>query len=398
MPTVSPIAPNPAVLTWARVESGYDEGRVAKRLSTNVNRIVAWESGERVPTMRQLEDLARFYHRPLGLFFRAQPPKLAPLAAEYRRLPGVTPGKESPELRLAIRQMSNRRETMLELLLELGEATPAFDSVAHLAESPAVVARRLREALDVPVSDQLGWISEWQAWAQWRAAVERIGVLVFQFPSVELTEARGISLLHAPLPVAAINSKEMIPEARGFTLIHEVVHLMLAAGKEELPAAREARSGEDWAKLERFVEETASHVLVPENALRDVVRSEHLPRNGWDIGDVRKLARRFRITPLAMATRLRASGFFDWEAYQSWRRQWDAYVATLKPRGGGFASPVAKTLGRAGRPFTQLVLEALTGNRITSDKAARYLDLRFEHFEKLKGALITRPGSGGANE
>ena len=35
----------------------------------------------------------------------------------------------------------------------------------------------------------------------------------------------------------------------------------------------------------------------------------------------------------------------------------------------------------------QLVLEALDANRITSVDAARYLDLRFEHFGKLRDVL-----------
>jgi len=124
--TRAPVKPNPAVLQWARRESGYDLDRVAKRLKVKPARVEAWEQGERVPTPRQLQNLARFYHRPLGLFFRPKPPSLPPLAAEYRRLPGVNPGEESPELRLALRQMSNRRETMLELLEELGQELPDF--------------------------------------------------------------------------------------------------------------------------------------------------------------------------------------------------------------------------------------------------------------------------------
>lgn len=64
----------------------------------------------------------------------------------------------------------------------------------------------------------------------------------------------------------------------------------------------------------------------------------------------------------------------------------------------GFAHPVALTLRRAGRPFTQTVLEALATNRITAVNAAHYLDLKAEHFEKLKGALLSRPGSGGDDE
>jgi Zn-dependent peptidase ImmA (M78 family) len=397
MSLAAPVPVSAAVLVWARTESGYSAERAAEKLAVKTERLAEWERGERQPTMRQIETLARVYHRPLSLFFQPKPPSLPPLATEYRRLPGIVPGEESPELRLALRKMSARRETMLQLLVELGESTPVFDLVAHLSESPAAVASRLRATLAVSPEEQRAWGNAWQAWAAWRAAVERIGVLVFQFPKVPLTEARGLALLRTPLPVAAVNPKE-IPEARAYTLIHEVVHLMLAAGHEEAPAAKEARDNEAWAVVERFAEETASHTLVPEPMLVQEIRAGGYPRNGWDIGDVRNLARRFRITSLAMATRLTASGYFDWSQYQNWKRAWDSYVATLKPKSGGFAHPIDTTLGRAGRPFTRTVLEALDANRITPVNAARFLDLKFEHFEKLKAALTARPGAEAADE
>jgi Zn-dependent peptidase ImmA (M78 family)/transcriptional regulator with XRE-family HTH domain len=388
---------NPAVLSWARQESGYPVDRVADRLQVKQERVAEWEQGARPPTFRQVEALARFYHRPLSVFFQPSPPSVPPLAAEYRRLPGVTPGKESPELRLAIRKMSGRRETMLQLLEELGEEIPSFSLSAHLLESPGTVASRLRTALGVGLAAQLEWPNEWHAWTAWRGAVEKLGALVFQFSKVPLDEARGVSLLRFPLPAAGVNSKES-PEPRSFTLIHEVVHLMLAAGRDEVPAARESRSNDAWAAVEQFAEEAASHTLVPETALADAIRAGSFPRNGWDIGDMRGLARRFRISPLAMATRLRASGYIDWTFYRAWKQGWDAYVSTLPPRAGGFAHPIAQTLSRAGRPYTQVVLEALAANRITPVNAARYLDLKFEHFDRLREALQNRPGSGGNDE
>jgi Zn-dependent peptidase ImmA (M78 family)/transcriptional regulator with XRE-family HTH domain len=397
MPTVLPVPIHHAVLLWARKESGYPIERVAERLQVKAERIVEWEQGDRVPTLRQVEALAHFYHRPLSIFFQPKPPVTMPLAAEYRRLPGVVVGQESPELRLALRKMSARRETMIQLLVELGEATPAFDLTASLQEAPPIVAARLRSALGVSLEAQLDWPNEWHAWAAWRAAVERLGVLVFQFPKVPLEEARGLSLLRSPLPVAAVNSKET-PEPRSFTLIHEVVHLMLAGGQQEVPAARETRSDPAWAQVERFAEETVSNTLVPEAALAAAISNGRFPRNGWDIGDMRALARRFRITPLALATRVRASGYISWAFYQEWRSGWDAYVATLAPKAGGFAHPIAQTLSRAGRPFTQVVLEALAANRITAVNASRYLDLKFEHFDKLKESLTARPGSRGSDE
>jgi Zn-dependent peptidase ImmA (M78 family)/transcriptional regulator with XRE-family HTH domain len=384
------IAVNPSLLAWAREESGYELDQIAKRLQVKVERFMAWEKGERQPTMRQVETLAHLLHRPLSVFFLPRPPQLPPLAAEYRRLPDVEPGHESPELRLALRQMLIRRENSLNLMGELGEPIPEFNLRANLRESPMAVGTRLREATGVTTAAQFNWTNEWEAWRAWRSAVDHLGVLVFQFPKVELQEVRGLALLRMPLPVAAINGKEM-PETKAFTLFHEIVHLMLAAGNEEAPAVRERRRGDEWMSVERFAETAASHTLVPDDALRDVIGQFGLQRTAWDIEKVRRVARKFRLTPLAMATRLRESGFMEWEQYNQWREQWQAHVATLPPRHGGFATPMQKALNRAGRPFAQLVLEALAANRITPVDASRYLDLKFEHFDKLREHLRFDP-------
>lgn len=397
MPSNQAIAVNPLLLTWARAESGYALDRVAKRLNVKEERVAEWEAGERQPTLKQVENLARFLHRPLSVFFMPRPPQLPPLATEYRRLPDVEPGQESPELRLALRQMLTRRENALNLMGELGESIPQFSLRAHLRESPAEVGQRLRRATGVEVATQLSWSNEYEAWRKWRAAVEQLGVLVFQFPKVSLSEVRGLALLRTPMPVAAVNAKE-IPEARAFTLCHEVVHLMLAASNEEEPAARERRRGNEWLDVERFAEVAASHALAPEETLRGVIGQLGLQRAEWSIENVRRVAKKFRLTPLATATRLRESGFMTWAQYNQWREQWQAYVATLPPRKGGFATPMEKAVNRTGRPFAQLVLEALSANRITSVDASRYLDLKFEHFDKLRAHLTTGPGGISSDE
>ncbi len=389
-----PIPINPSVLKWARNESGYAVDRVATRLHVKPERVEAWERGERPPTMRQIQELARFLHRPLNVFFLPSPPQVPPLATEYRRLAGVTPGHESPELRLAVRQMINRRETAISLMEELGEPIPVFSLQAHLTENPETVGERLRTVLEISIETQTAWRDEWQAWREWRAAVEQTGVFVFQFPKVDMAEARGLSLLRFPLPVAGVNTKEQ-PESKCYTLLHEMIHLMLAAGHEELPALREQRNSVEWEIVEQFAESAASHALIPEQALRAVV--PNMPQS-WDIGAVRRIARRFRISPLAMATRLRASGYMAWHQYQAWKARWNEYISTLPPRTGGFAHPVDIALNRTGKPYVQLVLEALSANRITSVDASRHLGLKFEHFEKLKESLRGGPSRGEADE
>lgn len=201
----------------------------------------------------------------------------------------------------------------------------------------------------------------------------------------ELTNVRGLSLLRFPMPVVGVNSKEQ-PESRNYTLLHEVIHLMQASGHEETSALHEKRSGSEWETIERFAEEAASHALVPEDVLRAMVGKRPAT---WDIPTVKQLARRFRITALAMATRLRASGFMSWQEYNTWKQSWQEFAATLPKRSGGFAHPVDLALGRNGRPYVQLVLEALAANQITSKKLWIY-DLRTNQHFTLKENPLKR--------
>jgi Zn-dependent peptidase ImmA (M78 family)/transcriptional regulator with XRE-family HTH domain len=396
MRTSTPALVNPTVLTWARQESGYPPEPVARRLNVKLERLLAWERGELKPTVRQAQDLAKFYRRPFGVFFLPQPPALPPLAAEYRRLPDVRPGVESPEFRLALRVMSQRREVALELSEELGVRVEDFGFTAHLSETTAAVGARLREALGITADEQLGWTSDWQAWRRWRETVETAGVLVFQFPKVSLAQARGVSLFKFPLPAIGINSKESSPGARSFTLLHELTHLALAAGNEERAALRETRDDAGWLEVERFAEEAASAVLIPSEILSAFLEKMNVSPDGLDLALMRSLASKFNTTPLAMATRLRAVGTLSWNGYNRWKTEWNGYLDSL-PKRKGFALPVDKTLGRSGRPFAQLVLEALDMNRITAVQASRYLDLRFDHFDKLRNELRMEPMRPAAN-
>ena len=95
-----------------------------------------------------------------------------------------------------------------------------------------------------------------------------------------------------------------------------------------------------------------------------------------------------------MATRLRAAGAMSWDGYQRWKAGWTEVVSRLKPNKGGIATPVDKALSRGGRPFAQLVLEALDSNRITAVEASRYLDLRFDHIATLRTELRSGSAAG----
>jgi len=241
---------NPPLLVWAREEAGYSLAAAAERAGQGFTlaKLQAWESGDAQPTLNQAQRLARIYERPLSVFSLPAPPQLPPLATEYRRLPGVQPGAELPELRLGIRRLVHRRRLALHLYAELGDDPPEFHLRAHLRESVEAVGQRLRAALAVSLSEQFGWVSEFAAFRQWRTAVERLGVLVCQMPGKGIGEVRRTSIVHFPLPVAGISSTEL-PLSKPFTLLHEVVHLALAAAAEERPALNEERDEPGWLEV-----------------------------------------------------------------------------------------------------------------------------------------------------
>ena len=222
----------------------------------------------------------------------------------------------------------------------------------------------------------MGWRDQWQAWREWRSAVEQAGVLVFQFPKVPLEQTRGVSVLDFPLPAVGINSKESSPGARIYSLLHELVHIALTLGKEETVALREP--GHHSAECPGATAQGHHCGARWLGRWEGASTGSQVPRHAACDGD----------TP-------RSAGAMSWDGYRQWRADWSEYVSSLKPRRGGIASPVDKTLGRAGRPFAQLVLEALDANRITVVEVSRYLDLRFDHIEKLRGELSS--GAAGAS-
>lgn len=385
MGKIIPALVTPQMLRWAREEAGYSPEAAASHVKVPVEKLLAWESGELQPTLGKAESLAAFYQCAYSLFCMASPPATKPLAAERRRLPGVLPGEESPELRFALRQMLQQRRLALWLADELGEDIDPFAFKIHFSEDPESIAAKLRKKLAVPIDVQKAWRDEFQAWRVWREAVEHTGVLVFQFYKVQPEEARGLCLLDFPAPVIGVNSKE-IPASKPFTLLHEFVHLALANAREEHPAIAETRSEKEWIDVERFAEEVTGAVLLPrDDLLAESAVSKHRAAALWTLDDIRHLARRYKVTPLALITRLSRIGKCDPGPYKQWKAQWAEYLKLHPPKSsGGIATPAQKAVNRNGQPYTRLVLEALSRDRITALDAARYLNLRYPHVESLR--------------
>src|SRR5438552_7456685 len=151
-----PALVKPSLLVWARERSGLGVEQAARKLGIELAVLEKWENGEERPTIAQVRRLGEVYKRPLAVFFLQEPPTDFDAQREFRRLPGVTPQNESPEMRLALRTALFRREAARELYEQLGEAIASFDAQADPAENPERVGARIREILGVSWDTQIG--------------------------------------------------------------------------------------------------------------------------------------------------------------------------------------------------------------------------------------------------
>ncbi|HUZ10651.1 MAG TPA: helix-turn-helix transcriptional regulator [Acidimicrobiales bacterium] len=134
---------SPRLLAWARERSGLE----VDELATRFPKLTEWESGERAPTLKQLEDLARATHTPVGFLFLSEPPEEQVPIPDYRTMDDVGVRRPSPDLLDTIFECQQRQEWYRDFAQVTREDPVAF--VGSLTTSVPVVeaAEQIRATL-----------------------------------------------------------------------------------------------------------------------------------------------------------------------------------------------------------------------------------------------------------
>ena len=378
----------PSVLAWARQMSGLSPEEAASKVHVSSERLKLWEDGEQHPSITQLRALAEAYKRPLALFYMATPPPDEAPPNDFRRFADTKASVLSPELRLAVRTARARRQALLELLEDLGEAPPPFTLRLHLGDDPERAGLQLRAALGIleaEHADARDWFNTW------RVAAEAAGLLVFQAQKVLLTEMRGVSISDRPLPAVILNIKDAY-SARSFSLLHDATHIALGAGGVCL--LEEEQPGSEAVRTEVFCNHVAGAALVPGAALLQssetpAVRIDDVPE-----GAIAALSRRFGASPEVILRRLLILGRITQRCYRAKREEFQRHYEALNQRPRrGFAPPGQLAVALAGKVFVRSVLEAYDERLITASDVADHLGVRLKHLEKIRSFI-----QGGALE
>jgi Zn-dependent peptidase ImmA (M78 family) len=242
---------------------------------------------------------------------------------------------------------------------------------ASLDDEAADVAGIVRERLDVSVESQLACQSASAAFDAWRSAVEDLGVAVFLF-QLGAESCRGFSLWDDRVPVVAINTA-WNDEARAFTLFHELGHLITRTNSACISAPPAAVSGA-WDPAERWCERFAAAVLVPEDAVRELIAARQGARAArvTDLATVRWLAGKFRASLRAVTLRLIELNLSNWDLYRELPAAGDA-----KRGGGGGKGRDRQEIqeDQLGTRAIDLFRRAVDADVVSRSEALTYLDV-----------------------
>lgn len=135
----------PRLFEWARARSGIDDETWASRFP----RYHDWLSGERKPTLRQLEEFARKSYTPVGYFLLDEPPHEEVPIPDFRTVGDrPAPTVVSADLLDTLYVCQARQEWYRDNQLLNGEQPLAFVDSATKASDPGAVAGQMRAVLD----------------------------------------------------------------------------------------------------------------------------------------------------------------------------------------------------------------------------------------------------------
>lgn len=379
---------NPAVLSWARVHSGFAVEDVARRMRQPITRIEEWESGSRSPTYPQLEKLAEMYKRPIAVFFFPKPPKEQSLEAEFRTLRNEALQWLEPDTRFAIRSARAFQASLYEIT---GGINPS-DNPIHRAmkqyrtSSPRELAQRVRAHLGITVEEQRSWRTTEDAMSKWRDAVERAGIFV-QKRSFAQPEISGFCLRDDVFPVIVVNNSTAWAR-QVFTLFHELAHIVYGVSSFTTREYEGWFRGGPLARIEVRCNQFASQFLLPPIS----VRPFDSPSPGM-VNVISQIADDFHVSREVVLRRLLDDAVIDQPTYRHYAELWNEdYLrpkpppsANREPRGHWYNTQVSYL----GRNFLNLAFREMYAGRLTKSELALHLGVKEKQVDRFEEYVQT---------
>jgi len=300
---------NTDMLTWAIARGGYE----LETFTGKFPKVQQWLDGEKLPTVKQLEEFSNKVHLPFGYLFLPEPPN------EQLPIPFFRNNK-NPYDRISINVydtmlLLQQRQDWLKNYLKDNECQPLpFVRKFRNETSVKSIVSDIRQILGLPEN----WASQFKTWQEAQdhlvIRIEDKGIVtVFNgvvenngYRKIPVDECRGFVLVDEMAPFMFVNNDDW-KSAQMFTIVHELAHIW--TGQSAGFDFRRLQPAND--PVEIMCDRIAAEFLVPENRFNEV----------WtDLSDISHASRYFKVSEIVIARRAFDTGklskkeFFDFYA------------------------------------------------------------------------------------
>jgi len=368
MPQPNVININPAILVWARKESGTDIDNILRELEVDHPTYQLWERfGNNVP-FSKLKILAKIFQRQTAIFFLPVVPERSGRPIDNRNLKDFD-AKLSPETLLSIRRANRYSELLNDLnpapyyqrlYRWIGEFQEIFYNPKRIDREE--ISSWIRKKIDISIDEQVEAQSQSQVFKMWKTAFEvKLGIPAFQF-KMPMHEIQGFSLNEKTPYCIAVNNRHSIT-GKIFTLFHELGHLLKKQAGICYP---EKIADNQITELE--CNAFAGMFLIP----REIVK----PFDSVD--DIFAFSNKLKVSSESYLRRLKGLNLINDQNFFNLLSE-IRERAKAPAKAFGRATNVEKAINSRGQHLFNSVIDAAVNNRISFGLASDILGVKINH-------------------
>jgi len=367
------VAVAPSVLRWAEERAQRDADAYTKKFKAWDE----WVAGHENPTIKQVEEIARYSHLPFGVFFLDEPPKVELPIPDYRL--GLTGDETVPsqDLLEVIDLSLQRQAWFREYAAKLGLG-PADITRATTQDDAAEIANKVAAELEFTVAARAKIKTREAARNHLRRTFEaRGGLAIFtsmvgndNHRLLDREEFRGFTLADETVPLIFVNTHDDSLGGQFFTFLHEYGHVVLrSTGISDEDQRVQGTGVEAWCNA------VANEVLVPAADVRvQFNQSVDLTT------ELERLANRYLCSTLVILLKLRTLDLIAPQGFDAIYRSEEQRVAEVfalrraqASQGGDY---YANQPFRIGERLSRAVLSDVREGGTSYTEAFRILGLR----------------------
>lgn len=377
----------PKVLKWARESARISHEIAAKSVNVSVDKIIDWENGIEMPTIRQAQNLSKFYKRPFALMFLPDIPEDFVPLRDFRS----NANELSTSSIFIIREIQQKQEWISEIYEDNNEDKLDFVGKYSISDNPAIVAYDILNTLNI---NPFNYVNE--PIKDWVNSAEQAGIFVCRSSFIhsklklDSNELKGFAIADKYTPFIFINTADYkAPQL--FTLVHELAHLWIA--ESGISNESEFIKHTDVHPIELFCNEVAANALIPESLMLSLDTDILFNSNefykvikGLGVSKYAFLVRALKLEKINIDTYYALKSIVDVEYKQFLQREADVKEKQKEKDGG--PSPYLMKLLKNGKLFTQIVLNSLRSGIVHPNQASLLLGTPIDKFKKLEAQMF----------